>query len=139
MLEVGEETAVAPAATFLDNFCSPPPPGDSKNFLQELDEAAAKLDSALKEVSFQEEQHEHSMSMSREVSQLWEDADDDDLSDEIYNLKFSEDTASTIAGLIINHAKRIPEIGEIFVIDNIMLTVSSRSKTRITKVQIQKT
>ena len=57
----------------------------------------------------------------------------------IYNLKFSEDTASTIAGLIINYAKRIPEIGEIFVIDNIMLTVSSRSKTRITKVQIQKT
>ncbi|RPH05482.1 MAG: DUF21 domain-containing protein [Alphaproteobacteria bacterium TMED93] len=57
----------------------------------------------------------------------------------IYNLKFSEDTASTIAGLIINYAKRIPEIGEIFVIDNIMLTVSSRSKTRITKVHIQKT
>ena len=57
----------------------------------------------------------------------------------IYNLKFPEDTASTIAGLIINYAKRIPEIGEIFVIDNIMLTVSSRSKTRITKVHIQKT
>ena len=57
----------------------------------------------------------------------------------IYNLKFSEDMASTIAGLIINYAKRIPEIGEIFVIDNIMLTVSSRSKTRITRVQIQKT
>ena len=56
----------------------------------------------------------------------------------IYNLKFSEDTASTIAGLIINYAKRIPEIGEIFVIDNVMLTISSRSKTRITKVQIQK-
>jgi Mg2+/Co2+ transporter CorB len=57
----------------------------------------------------------------------------------MYNLKFSEDIASTIAGLIINYAKRIPEIGEIFVIDNITLTVSSRSKTRITKVQIQKT
>ncbi|MDC3024608.1 CNNM domain-containing protein [Alphaproteobacteria bacterium] len=57
----------------------------------------------------------------------------------IYNLNFSENTASTIGGLIINYAKRIPEIGEIFVIDNIMLTVSSRSKTRITKVQIQKT
>jgi Mg2+/Co2+ transporter CorB len=57
----------------------------------------------------------------------------------IYNLKFSEDTASTIAGLIINYAKRIPEIGEIFVIDNVILTISSRSKTRITKVQIQKT
>ena len=56
----------------------------------------------------------------------------------IYNLKFSEDNASTIAGLIINYAKRIPEIGEIFVINNIMLTVSSRSKTRITKIQIQK-
>ncbi len=57
----------------------------------------------------------------------------------IYNLKFSEDTASTIAGLIINYAKRIPEIGETFVINNVILTISSRSKTRITKVQIQKT
>ena len=57
----------------------------------------------------------------------------------IYNLNFSENTASTIGGLIINYAKRIPEIGEIFVIDNIILTISSRSKTRITKVQIQKT
>ena len=56
----------------------------------------------------------------------------------IYNLKFSENQGSTIAGLIINYAKRIPEIGEIFVIDNIMLTVSSRSKTRITKVHIQR-
>ena len=55
----------------------------------------------------------------------------------IYNLKFSEDTA-TIAGLIINWRKEYLE-GEIFVIDNTMLTVSSRSKTRITKVQIQKT
>ncbi len=55
-----------------------------------------------------------------------------------YSLKFSEDQASTIAGLIINYAKRIPEIGEIFLIDGIMLTVSSRSKTRITRVIIQR-
>tara|TARA_E500000331_G_scaffold304340_1_gene307365 strand:- start:460 stop:1401 length:942 start_codon:yes stop_codon:yes gene_type:complete len=55
----------------------------------------------------------------------------------MYNFKFSEEQASTIAGLIINYAKRIPEIGEIFVIDKKILTVSSRSKTRITKVQIQ--
>ena len=55
-----------------------------------------------------------------------------------YNLKFSEDQVSTIAGLIINYAKRIPEIGETFLIDGIMLTVSSRSKTRITKVHIQR-
>ena len=56
-----------------------------------------------------------------------------------YNLSFSEDQASTIAGLIINYAKRIPEIGEIFVINDVILTVSSRNKTRITKVQIQST
>ncbi|MBF96220.1 MAG: Magnesium and cobalt efflux protein CorC [Alphaproteobacteria bacterium MarineAlpha9_Bin4] len=55
-----------------------------------------------------------------------------------YSLKFSENKASTIAGLIINYTKRIPEIGEIFLIDGIMLTVSSRNKTRITKVNIQK-
>ena len=42
----------------------------------------------------------------------------------MYNLKFSEDIASTIAGLIINYAKRIPEIGEIFIIDNITLVSS---------------
>ena len=55
-----------------------------------------------------------------------------------YNLKFQEEKASTIAGLIINYAKRIPEIGEIFLIDGMMLTISSRNKTRITKIQIQK-
>ena len=55
-----------------------------------------------------------------------------------YNLKFQEEKASTIAGLIINYAKRIPEIGEIFLIDGIMLTISSRNKTRITKIQIQR-
>ncbi len=55
-----------------------------------------------------------------------------------YNFKFSEDKASTIAGLIINYAKRIPEIGEIFLVNGTMITVSSRDRTRITKVQIQK-
>jgi Mg2+/Co2+ transporter CorB len=55
-----------------------------------------------------------------------------------YSLKFSEDQATTIAGLIINYAKRIPEKGEVFFIDEIMLTVSSRSKTRITRVHIKK-
>ena len=55
-----------------------------------------------------------------------------------YSLKFSEDQATTIAGLIINYAKRIPEKGEVFFIDEIMLTVSSRNKTRITRVHIKK-
>ena len=55
-----------------------------------------------------------------------------------YSLTFSEDQATTIAGLIINYAKRIPEKGEVFFIDGIMLTVSSRSKTRITRVHIKK-
>ncbi len=54
----------------------------------------------------------------------------------IYSLKFPEEKASTIAGLIINHAKRIPEKGESFLVDGTILTVSSRNKTRITKIQI---
>ena len=56
----------------------------------------------------------------------------------IYSLKFPEEKASTIAGLIINHVKRIPEKGESFLVDGTILTVSSRNKTRITKIQIQK-
>ena len=83
-----EMTEAHESLSATQDFCSPPPRA-SKSFLQELDEAAAKLDSALKEVSFQEE---HSISVSRDVSQLWEEADDDDLSDEIYNLKFSTGT-----------------------------------------------
>lgn len=56
----------------------------------------------------------------------------------IYSLKFPEEKASTIAGLIINYAKRIPEKGESFLVDKTILTVASRNKTRITKIQIQK-
>ena len=56
----------------------------------------------------------------------------------IYGLKFPEEKASTIAGLIINYVKRIPEKGESFLVFGTILTVSSRNKTRITKIQIQK-
>ncbi len=55
-----------------------------------------------------------------------------------FNLKLPEDSASTIAGLIINIAKRIPEIGESFVIKNLIISVSSRNQTRITKILIKK-
>ena len=56
----------------------------------------------------------------------------------LHNLKFPEEEASTIAGLIINLAKRIPEKGEHFFIKNYLLTITSRTKTRVTKVQIRK-
>ena len=56
----------------------------------------------------------------------------------LHNLKFPEEEASTIAGLVINLAKRIPEKGEHFFIKNYLLTITSRTKTRVTKVQIRK-
>ena len=55
-----------------------------------------------------------------------------------FNFKLPENSASTIAGLIINTAKRIPEAGESFVIKNSIINIISRSQTRITKVLIKK-
>jgi Mg2+/Co2+ transporter CorB len=55
-----------------------------------------------------------------------------------FNFKLPESSASTIAGLIINTAKRIPETGESFIIKSLILTVISRSQTRITKILIKK-
>ena len=55
-----------------------------------------------------------------------------------FNFKLPENSASTIAGLIINTAKRIPETGENFVIKNLIINIIARSQTRITKVLIKK-
>ena len=55
-----------------------------------------------------------------------------------YNLNFPEEDVSTIAGLIINTAKRIPEKGENFVIQNLIINIISRNQTRITKILIKK-
>ena len=54
-----------------------------------------------------------------------------------FNFKLPENSASTIAGLIINTAKRIPETGENFVIKDLIINIISRSQTRITKVLIK--
>ena len=54
-----------------------------------------------------------------------------------FNFKLPENSASTIAGLIINIAKRIPEAGENFVIKDLIINIISRSQTRITKVLIK--
>ena len=54
-----------------------------------------------------------------------------------YNLKLPEKSASTIAGLIINLAKRIPETGESFKIKKLIITIISRNQTRITKILIK--
>jgi Mg2+/Co2+ transporter CorB len=55
-----------------------------------------------------------------------------------YNLNFPEEDVSTIAGLIINIAKRIPEKGESFIIKNKLVTIVSRNQTGITKILIKK-
>ena len=54
-----------------------------------------------------------------------------------YNLKLPERSASTIAGFIINLAKRIPETGESFKLKKLIITVISRNQTRITKILIK--
>ena len=56
----------------------------------------------------------------------------------LHHLNFPEDEASTVAGLIINISKRIPEKGETFMIRGYMFTVIARTGTRITKVNISK-
>ena len=55
-----------------------------------------------------------------------------------FNFNLPENSASTIAGLIINTAKRIPEKGENFVIQNLIINIISRNQTRITKILIKK-
>ncbi len=49
-----------------------------------------------------------------------------------------DEEASTIGGLIINVAQRIPQEGESFVIGSFLVMVVTRSKTRITSVRISK-
>ena len=55
-----------------------------------------------------------------------------------FNLRLKEETASTIAGFLINIAKRIPETGESFVVDDLIISVSSRNQARITKILIKR-
>ena len=56
----------------------------------------------------------------------------------IFNWDIPDEEASTIAGLIINVAKRIPQKGESFKIESYIITIISRSKTRLTKIKINK-
>ena len=56
----------------------------------------------------------------------------------LHNLKLPEEEASTVAGLIINISKRIPEKGESFVIEGYIFTIAARTRTRITKVDVKK-
>ena len=48
------------------------------------------------------------------------------------------DTASTVAGLVIAEAQRIPEEGESFLIKNYRLKVSVRQRTKLTSITIVK-
>ncbi len=48
------------------------------------------------------------------------------------------DTASTVAGLVIAEAQRIPEEGESFLVKNYRLTVSVRQRTKLTSITIVK-
>jgi len=48
------------------------------------------------------------------------------------------DTASTIAGLVIAEAQRIPEEGEFFLVKDYKLTVKVRQRTKLTSIHITK-
>lgn len=49
-----------------------------------------------------------------------------------------DDDAVTVAGLVIDFARRIPEQGEVFVIDGYHLEVTERAQTRLTKLRVGK-
>jgi Mg2+/Co2+ transporter CorB len=53
-----------------------------------------------------------------------------------YNWHLPEDSAVTLAGLLIDHLHRLPAQGENIVIGNLVLTVSSKRGHRIEKVHI---
>jgi len=43
-----------------------------------------------------------------------------------------------VAGLVINHARRIPEQGEAFVVDGYDIVVLEREQTRLTKLRVRR-
>jgi len=49
-----------------------------------------------------------------------------------------EEDALTVAGLVINHARRIPEQGEAFVVDGYDIVVLEREQTRLTKLRVRR-
>lgn len=49
----------------------------------------------------------------------------------------SDDEANTIAGLIIHHARDIPELGAEFEIESVKFTVEARTASQITRIRIE--
>ena len=51
--------------------------------------------------------------------------------------KLEDEEASTIAGLVIDVAQKLPSIDETIKIDNFNFTILERQRTRITKINIK--
>ena len=51
--------------------------------------------------------------------------------------KLEDEEASTIAGLVIDVAQKLPSINETIKIDNFNFTILERQRTRITKINIK--
>ncbi len=56
----------------------------------------------------------------------------------IFNWKLPDEEAATIAGLLINHSKRIPQKGETFIIGSFIFSIVNRVGTRLTKIKVTK-
>ena len=50
------------------------------------------------------------------------------------NWNLPDEDASTLAGLIIHHAKRLPEQGENFIIHNLKMSIASRKRNQLTSI-----
>lgn len=50
------------------------------------------------------------------------------------NWTLPDEEASTLAGLIIIHAKRLPEQGENFIINNLKMTIAERKRNQLTSI-----
>ncbi len=53
------------------------------------------------------------------------------------NWDLSDEEANTLAGLVLHHARNIPELGEAFMIQGVRFTVEARTASQITRLRIE--
>jgi len=56
----------------------------------------------------------------------------------VFRTKLSSEVATTVAGYLLEKIKKIPSVGEIFIIDNLQFKISGASPNRIEKILITK-
>ena len=56
----------------------------------------------------------------------------------IFRTKIHSEDATTVAGYLLEKIKKIPKIGEIFVIENLQFKISGASPNKIEKILITK-